>query len=138
MPYGTATARDFILGSWLGSSKRSGAPTSLYFALLYSATPDTVLGTEATGGSYARVTEVNNDALWDDAVPGERTTLVDVVWPVSTASWNASPLNQWAVYDAATAGNCWAFGELTNPISVTVAARLPVAPAGAVTITQGP
>lgn len=133
--YGSLTARNFVLASWLGSSKRSGAPSTNYFALLYSATADTTLGTEATGGSYARVGILNTDSLWSIA-SAVATTLVAVTWPVSTASWNSNPLNQWAIYDASTSGTCWAFGELAATINVTVAGRLPTAIAGALTVTQ--
>lgn len=135
MAYGSVTARAHVLASWLGSGKASGAPTTLYFALVYCATPLTTLGTEATGGSYARVGKLNTDSLWN-LVDEVATTLQDVIWPVATASWNASPLNQWAVYDTSTSGTCWAFGELDNPIDVTAAGRLPTAVAGAITITQ--
>lgn len=135
MAYGSITARSFVLASLFGSAKRSGAPATLYFALLYTATPGT-LGTEATGGSYARIAKTNDDALW--TITNEvMTTDVEVRWPTSTASWNASPLNQWAVFDASTAGTCWAFDALTVPIDVSVANRTPVQAAGDLVVTQG-
>lgn len=136
MPYGAIAVRSFLLASVFGSAKRTGAPTTLYFALLrHATTPATVLGTEATGGSYARVGITNNDSLW--TITNETvTTDVAITWPVSTASWNASALNQWAAFDASTAGVCWAFGALTDTIDVSVANRLPVAAAGALVLTQ--
>lgn len=137
MPYGSVTARNFVLASWLGSDKRTGAPATLYFALLYEDDdPTTILGTEATGGSYARVGILNNNSLWT-ITDENAVTDVDVDWGVATAAWNAQPLNQWAVYDASTAGNCWAFGELIDPLDVTVGNRHPVAFAGDIVITQG-
>ena len=138
MPYGAVSVRSFVLASLFGSSKRSGAPSSLYFALLRHATdPDTILGTEPTIGvnSYARVSAVNNDALWT-ITDEEMVNDVTITWPVSTGSWNASPLNQWAAFDASTAGVCWAFGELTDDLDISVAGRVPSAAPGALVLTQ--
>lgn len=136
MPYGSITARNFVLASWLGSSKRSGAPTTLYFALLSAATPETVLGVEGSGNGYARVAKVNDDALWD-ITDETAVTAVEVQWPMSTGEWYDVEMTQWAVYDASTAGNCWAFGALGGSLDMTVANRVPVAAAGDIVITQG-
>lgn len=137
MAWGSLTVRSFVLGSILGSSKRTGAPATLYFGLLYAAAPTTTLGTETAIGtnSYARVAITNDDSLWT-IVDGVATNDVEIRWPASTGAWNASPLNQWAIYDAASAGNCWGFGGLTTAIDVTVANRLPVAAIGALTLNQ--
>jgi hypothetical protein len=135
--WGSVTAQTFVLESVFTSTKRSGAPTTCYFALLYSAAPITTLGTEPTIGSnaYARVGITNDDSLFT-ITSGAMTNDVEVRWPMSTGLWYASPLNQWAIYDAATAGTCWAFGELTAAIDVSVANRTPVLAAGDLDLTQ--
>jgi hypothetical protein len=138
MAWGSVTARSFLLASVFGSAKRAGAPATLYFALTYEATsPDTVLGAEPTigTGSYARVAITNDDALW--TITNELATNdVAIGWPLSTAAWSLASCNQWAVFDASTAGTCWAFGELDAAVAVTVAGRTPTLAAGALDLTQ--
>lgn len=138
MAWGSLTARSFMLASVFGSSKRAGAPVTLYFALLYHATlPATTLGTEPTigTGAYARVSKTNDDALW--TITNELITNdVAITWPISSAAWTQTSCNQWAVFDAATAGTCWAFGALTTAVAVTVAGRRPNLAAGALDLTQ--
>lgn len=138
MPWGTTTVRGFILASVFGSAKRAGAPATCYFALAYHATPTLILGTEATigTGAYARVGIVNDDVLW--TITAETgTNDVEVRWALASAPYSPTALNQWAIFDAATAGNCWAFGALALDLDISVAGRQPVAPAGAIDLTQG-
>jgi hypothetical protein len=139
MAWGSVTAQVFSLASVFGSAKRSGAPTTLYFALLYAASPASALGDEPTigTGSYARVSKTNDDALWTiNTGDATMTNAVSVTWPLSTAAWTEPTLNQWAAFDAATAGTCWAFGELTTTVDVSVAGRVPVAAVGAFDVIQ--
>lgn len=141
MPYGDVSIQSFVLAALFGSNKHPDAPDTLYFALLRQTTfsPSDTLGTEPTigVGSYARVSKANTDALWtitDETI----TTDVEVRWPVSTASWDSVALNQWAIFDAATAGVCWAFDALSANLTVSTAGREPVAAAGALTLFQDP
>lgn len=140
MAWGSVVAQTFSLASVFGSAKRSGAPITLYFALLYEASdPTSILGTEPTigVGSYARVAITNNDALWTiNTGDATMTNAVEISWPLSTAAWDVPNLNQWGVFDAATGGTCWAFDELTNGIAADAAGRRPVAPIGAFDIAQ--
>jgi hypothetical protein len=140
MAYGSVTAQSFALASIFGSSKRAGAPTTLYFALTYEAAdPTGTLGAEpaiGTGG-YARVPITNDDALWSiNTGNATMTNLVVVSWPISTAAWTVTTVNQWAVFDAASGGDCWAFDQLTNDVTVDVAGRRPVGPIGGFDIIQ--
>ena len=138
MPWGSTTTLTFVLASIFGSSKRSGAPVTLYFGLGYGAVPHGVLGTEVTigVGSYARVAKTNDDALWtitDDDITND----VEIRWPISTAAWNETQaLNQITLWDASTAGTCWAFGELLDAIDMTTTGRGAVVVAGALDMTQ--
>lgn len=130
MPYGSVTAQTFALASILGSSKRTGAPVTCYFALTNGGVEPTI----GVGG-YARIGITNDDALWtittDTAVND-----VEIRWSVLTAPWSETTVDEWAIYDAATAGVCWVTGTLTTPMEPSVAGRQPVIPAGFLDVVQ--
>lgn len=137
MPYGSLTARSFALASIFGSDKRSGAPTTCYFALGYGFS-STVFGTEPTigDGGYARVGILNDNSLW--TITSETITNdVEIRWPLMSAAWTgATGVNQWAIYDAATAGTCWAFGNTSTSLDTSAAGRQVIIPPGDLDLTQ--
>lgn len=140
MPYGSVTAREFVLGSILGSARRSGAPATLYAALLRQATPGdvaTVLGTEPdSSGNYARVAIANEDAFWT-ITGADATNDVEIRWPAATGLWSITdPMNQLALYDNTSGGTCWLWVPMGTTVTVTGAGDQPVVPAGSLDLTQ--
>lgn len=140
MPFGSNAERLRALKGVFGTiaSVNNGAAGTHYFALLNSATPATVLGTEPTStGNYARVALLNVDASYTFTAPALENT-GEIRWPVATGlySTGASPLNQWAIYDNSSGGNLIAFGQLSPTITVTGAGDTPVIAAGALDLTM--
>jgi len=141
MPYGSTTARAFMLASLLGSAKRAGAPGTLYAALCRQATPgdvSTVLGTEPDStGDYARVAFTNDDAFWTLDGAGLGTNDVELRWPLATGLYSITgALNQLALYDNTTGGTCWLWVPLSTTITVTGAGDQPVIGPGSLDLTQ--
>jgi hypothetical protein len=70
-------------------------------------------------GSYARVAVVRTGAGWNAATgttPAASVNTGTVTFPTATADWNsASNISYFAIYDAATAGNCLYWADLITP-----------------------
>ena len=140
MPFGNTADRLRALKGVFGTlaSTSNGAAGTHYYALLNSATPATVLGTEPTStGNYARVAVSNVDASYTYAAPALENA-AEIRWPVASGlySTGGSPLNQWAIYDNAAGGTLIAFGQLSSTITVTGAGDTPVIAAGALDLTM--
>ena len=132
MPFGSNAIRLQALKGVFGDGAVSiGAPATLYVALLRSAIPATVLGTEPDStGNYARVAVANDDDEFTFAAPA-LTNTNEIRWPQTTGLYSITdPLNQWAIYDNNSGGNLVAFGELSPTVTVTGAGDEPVIPAG--------
>jgi hypothetical protein len=82
-------------------------PTNVYAGLLTAAPSDAGGGTEATGGSYARVQTV---AKWGTPAAGAVANNVAVTFPTASASWGT--VTHFALYTASTAGTMVAWGDL--------------------------
>lgn len=139
MPYGNDAARLRALKANFGTDRATGAPATLYVALLRQASgPGTTLGTEPTGdGAYARVAIANTDSTWTFGAASLGNTS-EIRWPTATGLYSiTAALNQWALYDASSGGTCLAFGELTSTITVTGSGDTPVISASNLQITQG-
>lgn len=138
MPYGSDAVRLRAFKGNFGSSKITGAPATLYVALLrHATTPATVLGTEPDStGDYARVAFTNDDTEWTYSANGGSNTN-EIRWPSASGLYSITdPLNQWALYDNNSGGALIAFGELTTTITVTGAGDVPVIPAGSLVLTE--
>lgn len=138
MPLGSNAVRLLTFKSLFGSSRITGAPATIYFALLrHASTPGTTLGTEPTSaGDYARVAVSNVDAQWTFSANGGENTN-EIRWPVASAVYSITdPLNQWAIYDNNSGGNLIAFGALSTTITVTGAGDQPVIPAGSLDLSM--
>ncbi len=86
------------------------APTNIYVAL-YTATPsDAGGGTEATGGSYARVSTAAAD--WDAASGGSKSNGNVMTFPEATADWGT--ITSFGLFDASSGGNLLTYGDLDN------------------------
>jgi hypothetical protein len=93
----------FMKGSWT-------MPTNLYIAL--STTDPTDSGgsiAEPSGNGYARVSTAGTD--WNVAAAGATSNANDITFPEATGSWGT--ISHFAIFDASTAGNMIAHGDLT-------------------------
>ena len=86
-------------------------PAIVYVALFTAAPSDAGGGTEATGGSYARVAMDSSGAdLWT-VTNGHAENTSDITFPTATASWGT--LTHVAIFDASVAGNLLFWGALS-------------------------
>lgn len=103
-------------------------PTLLYFGL-------EVMGTEVTGGSYARVARNPSDANWNGPTygSGEYTNTGAIVWSAPSADWG--DVDSVSAYDAASGGNKLFTRALSPAVEILNGALAPNLAAGAVTFT---
>lgn len=88
------------------------APANLYFGL--STTTPTAAGgnvTEPSGGSYARVTVVNNATNFPAASGQAKSNGTAITFAEATGSWGTC--THFVLYDALSGGNMIAYGALT-------------------------
>ncbi len=85
-------------------------PTTLYAAAFVGATDGLTGGTEASGGSYARVAITNNQTNFPAANPTLNAN--PITFPPATAAWGT--VNCIRLYDASSGGNLIA-GALLSP-----------------------
>jgi hypothetical protein len=111
---------DFLRGQTLT------LPASWHFALGSAATDAAF--TEVTGTSYGRAAVTRSLANFS-GTQGAGTTVAStgtshvvsnngtITWPTAGAGgWTAA--TKWGLYDAATAGNCWIYGDLSSTVTV--------------------
>lgn len=89
------------------------APADPLYIGLSTTTPndDGTNITEPVGGSYARVSVVNNLTNWPVAVGGAKANGVAVDFPTATGSWGT--VTYFFISDAASGGNIYGSGQLT-------------------------
>jgi hypothetical protein len=91
-------------------------PTTLYLALYTTAPTVSTTGTEATSGSYARVSVTCNTTNWP-TISGSTTTMTSgaaFTYVTATADWSsAASMVAAGVLDALTSGNLYYWGALT-------------------------
>lgn len=129
---------------WLLRAQALTPPAIFYVALFTTAPGETGGGVEVSGGAYARVAITGSLANWA-GTQGPGTTAVSsgtggqtsnngvITFPAPTANWGS--VTHWALFDAATGGNMWLFGTLTQPKNINSGDAAPAFPAGALTIT---
>ncbi len=119
-------------------------PATLYIGAFTAAPSDAGGGTEATGGSYARVAVTSSLANWagtqgagtttaSSGTSGTTSNNVAITFPASTAAWGT--LTHWAAFDAATGGNMLIEAALTSSMAVGSAGITPSFAPGALTYT---
>ena len=97
-------------------------PDSLYIGL--TSTQPTNIGenvTEPSGNNYSRVFCANDSAMWPAANGRTKSNGQDVLFPAATGDWGTQSF--FVLYDAPTAGNFIAYGELTEPTDINVGAQ---------------
>lgn len=125
-----------------GTAFSETAPASYYVALFTTSCTDAAVGTEVTGGSYARVAIARSQAAWNGthgnatgASSGTGGTISNagtLTFPAPTANWGS--ITAFGVLDASTAGNPIVCTDLTTPKTVNNADSAPAFAIGALTI----
>lgn len=93
----------FMKGSW-------AMPSNLWVGLSTADPLDTGAGlAEPSGNGYARVSTAG--ATWNVAASGSTSNATDITFPEASGSWGT--ISHFAIFDAATAGNMLAHGDLT-------------------------
>lgn len=113
----STTAANSLLDLMFGANKVSPFPNTYYLALfLDTPAPDITGGTEPSGGAYARVAVTNNGTNFAAASTRVKTTATSIVFPTATGTWGT--VAYVGIFDAATNGTFYGYGELSSPILV--------------------
>lgn len=104
-----------IINHFLRNTAVSSPATNVWVALYTSATTDTGGGTEATGGSYARV-RVQGTGAWDAPSNGATSNTSAITFPTASASWGS--ITHAAVRSGAAGTNLLYHGALSSPRTV--------------------
>lgn len=86
----------------LGNTSFS-APATVYMAAFTVAPTDAGGGTEAAGGSYARVSITNNTTNWPNSSGGSKSNGTAITFPTASGSWGS--IVAVGLFDAASSGN---------------------------------
>lgn len=109
-------------------------PGSLYLALFTAGPNSAGVGTEVSGGSYARVALTRAGGTFDAPSPvGVTANTAVISFPTPTVDWGT--VVGWALYDASTGGNMIYFGDLSAGGSCPVGIAVTV-PIGDLDITE--
>ena len=119
-----------------GTAFSETAPASYYVALFTTSCTDAALGTEVTGGSYARVAIARSQAAWNgthgNATGGTISNAGTLTFPAPTANWGS--VTAFGMLDASTAGNPIVCTDLTTPKTINNGDAAPAFAIGALTI----
>jgi len=99
-------------------------PSIYYVGLLKSAPSEAGVVSEADYGSYARVAINNNKTTFDTAADDGSATIknkIEVRFPTNTSGSNT--VTHLGFFDAASGGNLWFYGALTESKTYGVADR---------------
>ena len=112
------------------------APSVMYIAL--SKTAPTELGTNCTepsAASYERLAVTSNEVNWAEAVNGSLSNSVALRFAEAEETWTtqASPVTNWAIFDAPTDGNMLFFGSLSRSQEIPRGSILEIPENGLVT-----
>jgi len=105
-----AAMSDFLENALINATLRNTTYTSpavVYVGLFTTDPTDADVGTEVTGGSYAR-----EAASFGAPSNGSSTTDADITFPTATGDWGT--VTHFGIYDAATTGNLLYHGVLNN------------------------
>lgn len=125
---------DYVLGG-----QRPPALASVFFALFTTPPSEsTDTGTEATGGSYARVSVTNNLTNFPAATktgtsPSSKTNASDITFPVATVSWGT--IRGGGIYSASSGGTLFYWFPIA-PIVIATGTPAYKIPSGSLTITE--
>jgi hypothetical protein len=127
-----AVAND-LLDVLLGAGANSVSPATVYAGLSTTAPADDGTGvTEPSGGAYARVAITNNATNFPTATARTKANGTAITFPTATSSWGTA--THGVLFDAPTAGNVLAFGELVDPQEI-ITNGVPDFPVGTFEVT---
>lgn len=117
------------------------APATMYVGLYTTSPADMAGGVEVTGGSYVRVAVTSSLANWagtqgagttvaSTGTSGTTSNNAPISFPQATANWGT--VLAFGLFDAATGGNLWIYGNLSLSQAVNSGANFSFA-AGAAT-----
>jgi len=96
--------------------KGSYTPPTIYVGLSTANPDEDASGlAEPSGSGYARVTTAGSD--WDAASGGATANATAITFPTASGSWGT--ITHFAIFDASSAGNMLAYGELDSPQAIT-------------------
>lgn len=121
----THTYETKTLQAWFGSSHASMFPATWYLGLFSIEPSDAGGGTEASGGSYARVGVANDNTHWS-VIASAATNLLIVTFPVATGVWGNLPW--WGLFDDPLFGALACWGKFNIPVKPVVGARVVLSP----------
>jgi len=127
---------------WLLRGQSFTPPATVYFGLLTAAPSDTGGGTEASGGSYARVgvtaslanfagTQGTGTTTASSGTSGTTSNNAVITFPAPTGDWGR--VTHIGIYDAPTGGNLLIYGALTNAKNINNGDAAPSFAAAALT-----
>jgi len=125
-----AAMSDFLENALINATLRNTTYTSpavVYVGLFTTDPTDANVGTEVTGGSYAR-----ESASFAAPSNGSSTTDADITFPTATGDWGT--VTHFGIYDAATTGNLLYHGVLNNSKTIQTGDILKIE-AGNLTVT---
>lgn len=125
------------------SATAASGPATLYVSLFTATPSDTGGGTEATGGSYARVAITSSLANWagtqaaastvaSSGTSGTTSNNGPVTFPAPTANWGS--IVAFGIHDALTGGNLVIWGALTTAKTVNNGDAAPAFAAAALSV----
>lgn len=86
-------------------------PTQFYVAIHSTVSSGVEAGTELSGDNYARV-----PITFEKVSDIQRWNAADVIFPLATAEWPT--VASFTIWDNASGGNYWAYGNLQTEISI--------------------
>jgi hypothetical protein len=134
--------RGQALGLANSSAGAGSGPTSTYVGLITAAGSDASVGTEVSGGSYARVQVASSLANWA-GTQGAGTTVASsgssgttsnnnaITFPAPSAAWGQ--VVEFGVFDSATGGTELFRGTLGSAKTINNGDPAPYFPAGSLT-----
>ena len=146
LPASAGSMTDYLenkIVDWAFRAQVFAPPATLYISLHTGACSDAAVGTEVTGGSYARVAITNALVNWagtqsagstvaSSGTGGTTSNNGAATFPAPTANWGV--ITHFGVFDASTAGNQWFCAALTASKTVNNGDAAPSFAAGALTI----
>ncbi len=131
------------LVDWFLRGQSFTAPTTVYVSLHTGACSDSSVGTEVSGGSYARVAVTSALANWAGTQSAGSTTASTgtngttsnngaITFPAPTANWGV--VTHFGIFDASTSGNMFICQALTTSKTINNGDAAPSFAAAALTI----
>ena len=109
------------------------APATLYISLHTGDPGETGANNEVTGNNYSRAAVTNSTGNFGSASGGSKTNAAEIQFAVPSGSWGT--VTHFAIWDAASAGNCLYYGALTSAMAMGLNNDIKIA-IGALTISE--